>query len=178
MLLSHICFWRLLFSFFFLNSRHLHGRDWRSCLCVWQTCWWIYDMSFFYFAETYSQQDFWCSFLQQMVQFTAPSGNMPLSKRTWSSGWHILPFKVNLWGDLRVLSICISPTRSCWSLRLLQDILWQTLGCSCCSWKSLYSCASSNAVVPLCHVVIHSLWFFRDGYYGWIPLSFASCHLS
>lgn len=49
-----------------------------------------------------------------------------------------------------VLSTCISPTRSCWSLRLLQDILWQTVRCSCCSWRGWYSCDSFNAVVPLC----------------------------
>lgn len=55
-------------------------------------------------------------------------------------------------------------------LRLLQGILRQTVRCSCCSWRGLYSCDSSNAVVPL--------WVVRDGYYGWIPLSFASCHLS
>lgn len=135
---------------FFCCYGSLHGWDWWSWLCVWWRCWWIFDVSIFHFAENYSQQDFWCSFLQQMVQFTAPSGNMSLSKRIWCSGWHGLPFKMNLWGNLRVLSTCVSPTRSCWSLRLLQDILWQTVRCSCCSWRGSYSCDSSNAVVPLC----------------------------
>lgn len=137
------------FWIWFFYYTYLHGWDWQSCPCVWETCCWIFDLSFFYFAETYSQQDFWCSFLQQMVQFTASSGNMPLSKRIWSSGWHMLPFKMNLWGNPRVLLTCTSPARSCWSLGLLQDILWQTLGCSCYSWRSLYSCSASNAVVPL-----------------------------
>lgn len=118
--------------------------------CVYDRCWWILDMPFFYFAENYSQQDFWCSFLQQMVQFTAPSGNMPLSKSIWSACWQMLSFKMNLWGDLRVFYL---PAFG----QVVHADLWGCCDrvscgkfrCSCCSWRSLYSCDSSNAMVPL-----------------------------
>lgn len=110
--------------------------------------WWIFEMSIFYFAENYSQQDFRCSFLQQMVQLTAPSGNLPLSKRIWSSGWHKLPFKTNLWGDWGEVSTYINPCRSCSSLRLLQDVLWRTVRCSSCLWKR--RCMAMTPVMQSC----------------------------
>lgn len=96
------------------------------------TCWWIFEISIFYFAENYSQQDFKCSFLQQMVQFTASSGNLPLSKRIWSSSWHMLPFEMNLWGVWGELSTCVYPCVGHADLRWLQDILWQTVRCNWC----------------------------------------------
>jgi len=116
-----------------------------DCAC-WR--WWIFEMSIFYFAENYSQQDFRCSFLQQMVQFTAPSGNLPLSIRIWSSGWHKLPSKMNLWGDWGEVSTYINPCRSCSFLRLLQEVLWQTVRCSPCLWKRC--CTAMTPLMQLC----------------------------
>lgn len=120
--------------------------------------WWIFEISIFYFAENYSQQDFKCSFLQQMVQFTAPSGNLPLSERIWNSGWCMIPFKMNLWGELPTcVYLCVGHA----DLRWLQDILWQT------DSIDAYKEASSNAFMWKMVCVNHYVWMRGPEY---IPL--------
>lgn len=51
-------------------------------------------------------------------------------------------------GDWGEVSTYINPCRSCLSLRLLQDVLWQTVRCSSCLWKRC--CTAMTPLMQLC----------------------------